>query len=250
VTKPSITAIALGALVASGLAAGDTAARAETRDVIELFTSQGCSSCPPADRLLGEYADRDGVLALSFNTEIWDWLGWKDTLARPENTDRHRAYARALGGPVYTPEAVINGRVHVTGSSRGQIEAALQKHTGQLSVPIGLTTSGMAVTVSVGAAPAGETRHATLWLVMYDRSATVAIERGENTGRTITYSNVVRKLRPIEMWKGEAMEVDLPKSEIANAKAERCAVLLQAELEGGLPGPILGAATLTMDAGI
>ena len=86
--------------------------------------------------------------------------------------------------------------------------------------------------------------HATLWLVMYDRSVTVPIGRGENTGRTITYSNVVKKLRPIAMWKGEPMSVDLPKSEMELAKASRCAVLLQTELPGGLPGPILGAATI------
>ena len=84
----------------------------------------------------------------------------------------------------------------------------------------------------------------TIWLVMYDRSVTVPIDRGENTGRTITYSNVVRKLRPIAMWKGEAMTVDLPKSEMDQAKVARCAVLLQAENPGGLPGPILGAASI------
>ena len=86
--------------------------------------------------------------------------------------------------------------------------------------------------------------HATLWLVMYDRSVTVPIERGENTGKTITYSNVVRKLRPIAMWKGAPMSVDLAKSEMEHAKAGRCAVLLQTENEGGLPGPIIGAAAI------
>jgi hypothetical protein len=113
-------AIALGALLAAGPAA------AETRAVIELFTSQGCSSCPPADALLAEYADRDDVLALSFNVDYWDMLGWKDTLASHDNTERQRNYALARGdGQVYTPQAVIDGRTHVVGSNRDAIEAAL-----------------------------------------------------------------------------------------------------------------------------
>jgi hypothetical protein len=102
---------------------------------------------------------------------------------------------------------------------------------------------GDAVTVNVGASPS-EMPHATLWLVMYDRAVTVPIGRGENSGKTITYTNVVRKMRPIAMWTGAAMSVDLPKSEMEHAKADSAAVLLQTEVSDGLPGPILGAATL------
>jgi hypothetical protein len=233
-------AIALGAfLAASGASAG------ETRAVIELFTSQGCSSCPPADALLAEYAARDDVLALSFNVDYWDMLGWKDTLASHDNTERQRNYAQARGdGQVYTPQAVIDGRTHVVGSNRVAIERALNADDGGMAVPIDLAMSGDSLSVDIGAPPAAGLPHATLWLVMYDPSVTVAIERGENTGRTITYSNVVRKLRPIAMWKGEPMSVDLPKSEIRQAKVGKCAVLLQAESESGLPGRILGAATI------
>lgn len=232
-------AIVLGALAAGSAQAG------ETRAVVELFTSQGCSSCPAADALLGEYADRADVLALSFNVDYWDMLGWKDTLASHDNTERQRNYALARGdGQVYTPQAVIDGRTHVVGSNRDQIEAALKTNDGALAVPISLSLSGDSLSVNIGAAAAGDMPHATLWLVMYDRSVTVPIERGENSGRSITYSNVVRKLRPIAMWKGEPMSVDLPKSEIEHAKVGRCAVLLQSERDGGLPGPILGAATI------
>jgi hypothetical protein len=230
-------------VAASG--AGASAAAEQTRGVVELFTSQGCSSCPPADRLLAEYADRKDILSLSFNVDYWDYLGWKDTLASPENTQRQRNYAAARGdGQVYTPQAVIDGRVHVTGSNRDAIDAAIAANAGNLSVPIELSMSGDAVTVNIGAAPASKTPHATLWLVMYDRSVSVPVERGENTGKTITYTNVVRKLRPVAMWKGVPMSVDLPKSELAQAKAGRCAVLLQTEAAGGLPGAILGAATI------
>ena len=242
--RRATTAILFGSIVAAGGAVSPATA-GTTKAVVELFTSQGCSSCPPADKLLAEYADRKDILSLSFNVDYWDYLGWKDTLASPENSQRQRNYATARGdGQVYTPQAVIDGRTHVTGSSRDAIDAAIAANASNLSVPIELSSSSDAVTVNIGAAPTPETPHATLWLVMYDRSVSVPIERGENTGRTITYSNVVKKLRPIAMWKGEPMSVDLPKSEMTQAKAGRCAVLLQTEAAGGLPGPILGAATI------
>jgi hypothetical protein len=220
-------------------------AAAGTRSVIELFTSQGCSSCPPADALLAEYAGREDILALSFNVDYWDMLGWKDTLASHDNTERQRNYSLARGdGQVYTPQMVIDGRTHVVGSNRDAIDAALQDSENSLTVPISLSLAGDSLSVKIGKATATDLPHATLWLVMYDSAVTVPIERGENSGKTITYSNVVRKLRPIAMWKGEPMSVDLPKSEIEHAKVGSCAVLLQAESEGGLPGPILGAATI------
>jgi hypothetical protein len=242
---PVIVSRITAAIAFGALGVGMSLAHAEPKVVIELFTSQGCSSCPPADRLLAEYADRDDVLALSFNVDYWDMLGWKDTLASHENTERQRNYALARGdGQVYTPQAVIDGRTHVTGSNRGAIESALQASNDGLGVPVSMSLAGDSVTVDIGAAATAGLPHATLWLVMYERSITVPIERGENTGKTITYSNVVRKLRPIAMWKGEPMSVDLPTSEIKQAGVSRCAVLLQAETDGGLPGPILGAAAM------
>jgi hypothetical protein len=234
-------AAAFGAL----LTAGALPVQAEgTKTVVELFTSQGCSSCPAADRLLAEYADRSDVLALSYNVDYWDYLGWKDTLANHDFSQRQRDYSAARGdGDVYTPQAVIDGRNHVPGSLRADIEGAIAANSGGLSVPINLTAHGDAVTVDIGASPS-TMPHATLWLVMYDRAVTVPITRGENSGKTITYTNVVRKMRPIAMWTGAAMSVDLAKSEMEHAKADSCAVLLQTELKDGLPGPILGAATL------
>jgi hypothetical protein len=237
-------ALALGG-IAAGLACAIPATAGEPKAVVELFTSQGCSSCPPADKLLGEYAARPDVLALSFNVDYWDYLGWKDTLATADNTERQRNYANARGdGQVYTPQAVIDGRVHVVGSNRDEIEGALGKFQDGLPVPLELSSTDDAITVKIGNAVPGELAHANLWLVMYKSTVTVPIDRGENTGKTITYSNVVRKLRPIAMWKGEAMSVDLPKSELRHADVKRCAVLLQEETKDGLPGPILGAATI------
>jgi hypothetical protein len=240
------TAILVGAAVAAGGAAHP--ALAETRSVIELFTSQGCSSCPPADKLLAEYAGRSDVLTLSYNVDYWDYLGWKDTLASHDNSQRQRDYSVGRGdGDVYTPQAIVDGRIDVEGNSRDQIDAALTRNAGSLTVPITLSLAGDAVTVNIGAA-ASDAPHATLWLVMYDRAVTVPIDRGENSGKSITYTNVVRRLRPIAMWTGAPMSVSLAKTEMEHAKADRCAVLLQTELKDGLPGPIIGAATI--DAGL
>jgi hypothetical protein len=212
--------------------------------VVELFTSQGCSSCPPADRVMATYAARSDILALSYNVDYWDYLGWKDTLASADNSQRQRDYSAGRGdAQIYTPQAIVDGRDYMPGSNGAAIDAALSANTGGLSVPVDLAISGDALAVHVGAG-AGDMPHATLWLVMYDRAVTVPIGHGENSGRTITYNNVVRKLRPIAMWTGAPMSVDLARSEIEGAKADHCAVLLQTDLEGGLPGPILGAASI------
>jgi hypothetical protein len=236
--------VALMGLAAPSLAQ-PPAPPAETKAVLELFTSQGCSSCPPADALLAQLGKKPGYVALSYSVDYWNYLGWRDTLSSPANSNRQREYANMRGdGQVYTPQAVIDGRVHVVGSNRGEIEGALGKFQNGLPVPLELSSTDDAITVKIGNAAPGELAHANLWLVMYKSTVTVPIDRGENTGKTITYSNVVRKLRPIAMWKGEAMSVDLPKSELRHADVKRCAVLLQEETKDGLPGPILGAATI------
>jgi hypothetical protein len=230
---------------AAGIAVGTASAEANTKAVLELFTSQGCSSCPPADKLLGDYAGRDDVLALSFPVDYWDYLGWKDTLASHDNTERQRAYAAARGDrQVYTPQIVVNGVEHMVGSDRSAVDAAIAEHPDGLPVPITMTAGSDSTKVTIGASKSATPQKGTIWLAMYDDPVSVSIARGENTGQTITYYNVVRKLRPIAMWKGEEMTVELPKSELMKTKVSRCAVLLQTELQDGLPGPILGAAAI------
>lgn len=227
----------LTALAVAGMV---NVAGAGPRAVVELFTSQGCPSCPPADRLLGELAERDDVLALSYNVDYWDYLGWKDTLASHDFSERQKAYAAARGDrQVYTPQMVVNGGEHVVGSNRPAVEAAIDRAAGALPVPVDLALTPDAIEVRIGAA-SGPKAKGTIWLVMYDSAVSVPIERGENRGETVTYHNAVRKVRPIAMWKGEAMTVDLPRSEQAQARSKNCAVLLQAETPGGEPGPILG----------
>ncbi|MHA1157190.1 MAG: DUF1223 domain-containing protein [Alphaproteobacteria bacterium] len=238
------TALTVFGLFAGSAMAEGTPVGTQPRSVVELFTSQGCSSCPPADKLMGEFADREDILALSFNVDVWDWIGWKDTLASPANTERQRAYATAMGErSIYTPQVIVDGRTHMVGSDRDRIEQTLRQAE-PLSVPIHLVATEDSVTVSIGGAEQADMPNGVLWLVLYDRSVTVMIERGENTGRTLTYNNVVRKVRPVAMWKGKAMTIDVPKSEIMHAAADGCAFLLQVEREDGAPGPMLGAARI------
>jgi len=232
-------------LAAATIAAAVPAAAGGAKAVIELFTSQACNSCPPADEILGEYAARDDVLALTLPVDYWDYLGWKDTLASHDNTVRQKDYAEARGDrQVYTPQVVVNGVTHVVGSNRQDIEAALRS-SAPLPVPITMKAGTDSTTVTVGTPDLPPGRHkGTIWLAMYGGPVTVPIERGENTGKSVTYYNVVRKLRPIAMWKGKEVTVELPKSELDQAEVSRCAVILQTENEDGLPGPILGAATI------
>jgi hypothetical protein len=240
-----IGAIPVALLLGAGLAAFADGALAGPKAVLELFTSQGCSSCPPADKLLGTYAYRDDVIALSFSVEIWDYLGWKDTLASHENTERQRDYARKFGDTqVYTPQMVVNGMKHLVGSNAAAIGQAIRDSdaAGGLPVPVAISLSDDAVNIEVGATTGSWPMKGVLWLILFDRSRTVQIGHGENSGRTITYYNVVRKLQRLQMWKGKEISLSLPQAELYESGADGCAVLLQTVASGGLPGTILGAA--------
>jgi hypothetical protein len=214
---------------------------APAKGVVELFTSQGCSSCPQADALLGRLAKRDDVIAISLSVDYWDYLGWKDTLAQGKFTERQKAYAKVLGdGMVYTPQAVVNGSVHVNGSDAGQIERALDKTSKSLAlVPVKVSAGGNLLVVDIGDAQPGATgKETTIWLAVISRNVEVAIQRGENRGKTVTYSNVVRELIPIGVWSGKAMTVRLERHTFMHAGADSCVVLLQQ----GRAGPIIGSA--------
>lgn len=232
-------AIALfGGVVLLGSATFATAAPV----VLELFTSQGCSSCPPADALLADFIGRDGVIALSLPVDYWNYLGWEDTLAKHAHTERQRAYALARGdAEVYTPQMVIGGYLHAVGSDRAAIEAAIAAAQVRPQVPVAVSTYGSAVHIEVGnALPEGPT-WGTVWVVLYDAEETVEIARGENAGRTVTYRNVVIDMHRLTMWRGEAIRVELPIAEMRDAQADGCVILIQEE-RSGIPGPIVGAA--------
>jgi hypothetical protein len=213
------------------------------KGVVELFTSQGCSSCPAADALLGRLAKRDDVIAISLSVDYWDYLGWKDTLAQAKFTERQKAYAKVLGdGMVYTPQVVVNGLAHVNGSDAGQIERALDKTSksvGQVAVRIAASDGKLVVDIA-DALPGTSGKEATIWLAVISRAVEVVIQRGENRGKTVTYSNVVRELMPLGTWSGKATTVRLERHSFMYKGADGCAVLLQQ----GQAGPIVGSALM------
>jgi hypothetical protein len=241
--------LASAPLVAGLLLATFAAAQAgEPRALIELFTSQGCSSCPAADKLLGELSADPSLVALSVPIDYWDYLGWKDTLANPAHSARQRAYAHLRGDrQVYTPQIVVNGSTHALGSDRAAIERAItvtDQKPGVMSLPILMSVGGNTLNVQVDAA---KTDHASgeVWMCPLMKAVQVAIERGENHGRTITYHNVVRNWIKLGDWTGGKMNWNVPVSEIEASEADAAAVLVQ-EGTHDKPGIILGAGYYTL----
>jgi hypothetical protein len=230
---PALPALALGIGIAGLAAAPAGAADAKHPLVIELFQSQGCSSCPPANANLIEFAAREDVLALNFAVDYWDRLGWKDTFARPEFTARQWAYARAMRhGDVYTPEIVVNGRVDGVGAELSEMRELTERADRGAAGPE-LTFEPGAVTIGAGRAPP---RGADVWLARYDPNVIdVAVQRGENAGRTLPHKNVVREMILVGHWSGEAERLALPPSSRSGLAD---AVLVQTSGAG----PILAAA--------
>jgi hypothetical protein len=236
---------ALFTLLGVGLAT--VQARAEPpRCVLELFTSQGCSSCPPADQLVRELARDPAVVAISWPVDYWDYIGWKDTLAQPLFTARQKGYASARGdGHVYTPQAVIDGLAHAVGSDRAEIETAVKAGRGRkgaLSVPVSLSPgSAGGLRIEIGNAAAEGPKDAQVWLIRIARERTVAIGRGENSGASVTYTNVARSAAKIGEWNGHAANFEVAAADLLGADSDGYVVLLQAGT-AARPGVILGAA--------
>jgi hypothetical protein len=225
----------------------------EPRAVIELFTSQGCSSCPPADKLAGELANDPSLLIMSLAVDYWDYLGWKDTLALQGHSNRERAYADARGDrEVYTPQVVVNGLTPVLGSDKAAIETAIistRRTAAPLTVPVTMTVADGKVTVNVPAANTGQQR-GEVWLVPMTSKIAVAIERGENRGHTMTYYNVVRRWVRLGEWTGKAATFSMPVADIGNGDIsvqdiDRLTVLVQSGVVAK-PGVMLGAATAAL----
>ncbi|TGD95433.1 DUF1223 domain-containing protein [Methylobacterium nonmethylotrophicum] len=212
------------------------------RAVVELFTSQGCSACPPADRLVSELARDPGVIALTLPVTYWDYLGWKDTLASTSFTARQRAYAGMRGDrQVFTPQAVVNGAATVVGSDRAALERSIRDPGTAASLPVAIRSEAAADRIIIDVGPASEAgRTAELWLLPVVRTREVAIGRGENRGRTVTYRNVVRGMHHVGSWRGAPARFEVPRTLLATADADSYVLVLQAENNG--PGRILGAA--------
>lgn len=220
-------------------------AQADPRAVVELFTSQGCSSCPPADKVLGELANDPSVVALSMPIDYWDYLGWKDTLADSRFTARQKAYSQVRGDrEVYTPQVVVNGSVHVIGSDLPGIENAIHvtsKSDGVMSVPVSMTQAGTQITVSVAAAAkAPAVRHGEVWICSVAKAVPIAIGRGENRGRQVTYHNVVRGLLKVGDWNGAPASWTVPLENISRDGVDAAVVFLQ-DGNRDRPGVMLGA---------
>ena len=224
-------------ILAAAVVAGAFTARpaaplpADNLTVVELFTSQGCSSCPPANANLVRLARRPEVLALSFGVTYWDQLGWTDTFAQPSFTARQRDYQRGLDNDnVWTPQMVIDGRTDVVGGRMAEIEGRIAAHR-PFSGPV-VRFNPRGVGLAGGRAPQ---QAADVWLVRYERRAIeVPVARGENGGRTLPHANVVRELVRLGQWRGETAGFALPP---ARTEGLATAVLVQAP-QGG---PILGA---------
>lgn len=169
--------------------------------VVELFTSQGCSSCPPADKLLHELAEMEDVIALSLHVDYWDYLGWKDKFASPAFTKRQQDYARAMGeASVYTPQMIIGGTDHVVGSRPMKVSKLIQKHVQKpKQVDVVLQRKGSQVVINAASA---KPQDMVVYLIRYTPSKTIDIRRGENRGHTLTYANVVTDWQQIEEWDG------------------------------------------------
>src|SRR6202165_1308684 len=233
-----------GALGVCAIVAIIRPAHAEPRAVVELFTSQGCSSCPPADQIIGELAKDPALIALSMPIDYWDYLGWKDTLADARFSARQKAYSKMRGDrEVYTPQVVVNGSAHVIGSDRAGIESAIAKKAdGVMSVPVSMTLSGKQINISVAASGEGPAAaHGEVWICSISKAVPISIGRGENSGREITYHNVVRNLLKVGDWDGSSGSWTVPLENISREGVDAAAVYVQ-NGSRDRPGAMLGAA--------
>src|SRR5262245_24450841 len=219
--------LAYAVIAACSSGAGSLGVHPPPPATIELLPSQGRSSCPASDKLLRELAADPTLVPISVPIDYWDYLGWKDTLADPRNTARQRAYAQVRGdGKVYTPQAVVNGSLHVLGSDKAAIEEAIvqSRKKGAMSAPsvtLNLSDGRLNVAVADGPEPR---MPAEVWLCGLTKAATIAIGRGENKGRTVTYRNVVRRWIKLGDWIGKANSWSIPLHKLDGDDIDEAAV--------------------------
>ncbi len=242
-----LAALVLGA-DGNAIRAAETPA-AQAPVVVELFTSQGCNTCPPADAFLGELSKQPDILALAFHVDYWNYIGWTDPYGKPWATGRQRDYQQSLHlRYVYTPEMVVNGAAEGVGSDKAAIEAliaaARAKPEPHPALALHWPQNG-ALAVDVGEGPSPPGAPAAIWLVGFDRPHSTPVLRGENEGKTLTDYQVVRSYRRIGAWAGWSMELMVPPDEAKALGDGGVAVLLQAQGTG----PILTAARIFMPGG-
>jgi hypothetical protein len=221
-------------------------AQAQPKAVVELFTSQGCSSCPPADKVIGDLAKDPSVIALSMPIDYWDYLGWKDTLADSRFSARQKAYSQMRGDrDVYTPQVIVNGATQVIGSDVNQIKTAIsdtRKGATVMSVPVSMSVSGKHMNVSVAAATdAPLANHGEVWICSVSKAVPINVGRGENRGRELTYYNVVRSWLKVGDWTGNAASWSVPLENISRDGVDAAVVYVQ-DGTRDKPGAMRGAA--------
>ena len=235
-------AILLAGVLAAGVASAGEAK--PLKGVVELFTSQGCSSCPPADAVLKELVQQGDVVALSYHVDYWNYLGWTDTLSSKANTERQYGYAQSLGrSGVYTPQAVINGRDHVKGTELGTINGTVDSLSAQgngLVVPVRARMLGKEIEIEIGAGQ-GE---AEVVVAYFTKRQEVEVAKGENAGKTMEYWHSVYDVQSVGMWNGRPLKLSLPGKFMGKWKKDGCAILLQRSGPGGEPAAIIGATVL------
>jgi hypothetical protein len=231
------------ALFAAVTLSAPAPALAGGKSVIELFTSQGCNSCPPADKLLGTLAKEPNLIPLTLAVDYWDYLGWKDTLALHSHTKRQRSYAKVRGDMnVYTPQAIVNGAKYAVGSDARGINAALRNHpSNEPEIPLAVKRDGENISVDVGAGNG----KATVWMLSVASRVEVKIAKGENEGATVTYFNVVRAWRNLGAWSGSPIRTSIAVSELTNNGADSVVVFVQ-NGEANAPGVIRNAEMLAL----
>ncbi|MCX8999323.1 DUF1223 domain-containing protein [Rhizobiaceae bacterium BDR2-2] len=237
--------------VMAGLIAPATALGGEgtaPRGVVELFTAQGCVSCPPADAVFEKLVRQGDVVALAYHVDYWNYLGWSDTLGTQENTQRQYGYAKSLGrSNVYTPQAIINGRDHVNGADLVGINARLDTFGNKgagLTVPVSATLRNGELGIEIG----GGQGKAEVVVAYFRRVQSVEVLKGQNKGRKATYWNSVYDVQTVGMWEGLPLRITLPTSVMKMKKGpgkDGCAVLLQTAKDDGAPAAIIGATILT-----
>lgn len=238
---------ALLAIMAYTAQAGDTI-QSKPVGVVELFTSQGCSNCPKADRAIERLADRGDVVTVAYHVDYWNYMGWQDTLSAKENTERQYGYAKTLGiRNVFTPQIVLNGMRNTKLTDPDRIVHELDGLQGTregmpVAISATLSPQEMTITVDAGAVPGVE--KADVVVAYFRKHSPVEIQKGENQGKTITYRNAVTKLETVGLWEGKSLTVKLPAVVLAKRGFDGCAILLQAHDADGNPGRILGAAAL------
>ncbi|MDK4735713.1 thioredoxin family protein [Rhizobium sp. CNPSo 3490] len=229
-------------LVAGVALAGSAHAEdGKPKGVVELFTSQGCSSCPPADAAFRKLVNQGDVIALAYHIDYWNYLGWADTLSSKENTERQYGYARTMGrSNVYTPQAIVNGRGHLAGADLTGINSKIDTYSSEgngLTVPVSAAMRGDELEIKIGA---GQGK-ANVVMVYFDKEKTIDVEKGENSGKKISYLHSVTNVETVGMWDGKATSLTLPASVLQRPQLEGCAILLQSATADGDPAAILGA---------